>query len=640
MVLLSMVLLSMTIVTSAASDSAVGGDVCPMRVCSEAEDKYNCSMWYRSGEERPPCGQLRQRARPKQLYVEDEGTESRHKCTVCGVSPEVHMFPKRSRPNVALGSSHLGHINLAQLAPPFPPRTRPTFCAVAGDDVGGEQWPRVSTVEESTLRREQAFQFLSRQAGRCNCQVVGGGEPVHLLGRVFPVGITHVRGLCGPYGRRLDIALQTDQIAGGSNNLVVHGTATADTPRALQSGAAVLGFPVVARFAFQGGGVGSIQHDRAVPCAPAKSNGGQRCAALQEACMSMLTAAWGGLTTTLELQGVPGWPQLYGLGCCEYRLNATHAAPLVVDARQPLKSSVMWDHYYDNSQQRKVSEHRQKQLLKNASSVQTAVLPAEEALSALSACHDAKPPLSLKQCALRAAILSAELLHGLTEERLIALQEHVDYRGDSRRRLHEVHEPPDGLGHHGQYLAFVADDRSGLDHERLQEAPAPGRSLKEALTPEKPDTPKAVLRGLGSGHGQFAFVPTTGQVAMADTDHLGHVGRTSNLRAPSSYRLIGTARAPVRADFAACYSNSVLRPLLHLEKHNLGFIQKLVDEIEARHQLLKANAATLDATERGVVQISFSCIHAWLRAAAAEILPAETMTRATPFNRLQGGWGE
>ena len=625
------------IVTSTASDSAVGGDVCPMRVCSEAEDKYNCSMWYRSGEKRPPCP--RQRARPKQLYVEDEGTEPRHKCTVCGVSPEVHIFPKRSRPSVA------------QLAPPFPPRTRPTFCAVAGDDVGGEQWPRVSTAEESTLRRDQASQFLSRQARRCNCQVVGGGEPVNLLGRVFPVGITHVRGLCGPYGRRLDIALQTDQIAGGSNNLVVHGTATEatchgrcpirqeHTPRPLESGAAVLGFPVVARFAYQGGGVGSIEHDRAVPCAPAKNNGGQRCAALQEACISMLTAAWGGLTTTLELQGVPGWPQLYGLGCCEYRLNATHAAPLVVDARQPLQSLVMWDHY-NNPQQRKVSEHRQKQLLKNASSVQTAVLPAEEALPALSACHDAKPPLSRKQCALRAALLSAELLHGLTEERMIGLQEHVDYGGDTRRRLHEVHEPPDGLGHHGQYLAFVADDRSGLDHERLQEAPAPGRSLKEALTPEKPNTPKAVLRGLGTRHAQFAFVPTTGQVAMADTDHLGHVMRTSNLRAPSSYRLLGTAHAPVRADFAACYSNSVLRPLLRLKEHDLAFIKQLVNEIEARHQLLKANAATLDATERGVVQISFSCIHAWLRAAAAEILPAETMTRATPFNRLQGGWGE
>ena len=32
------------------------------------------------------------------------------------------------------------------------------------------------------------------------------------------------------------------------------------------------------------------------------------------------------LTTTLELQGVPGWPEIYGLGCCEYRLNATHSA--------------------------------------------------------------------------------------------------------------------------------------------------------------------------------------------------------------------------------------------------------------------------------------------------------------------------
>ena len=47
--------------------------------------------------------------------------------------------------------------------------------------------------------------------------------------------------------------------------------------------------------------------------------------------------------------------------------------------------------------------------------------------------------------------------------------------------------------------------------------------------------------------------------------------------------------------------------------HNLGFVKQLVDEIDARHQLLKADAATLDATERGVVQLSFSCIHAWLR---------------------------
>ena len=118
----------------------------------------------------------------------------------------------------------------------------------------------------------------------------------------------------------------------------MHGTAA----EVGAGGAPSTGFPVVARFGYQGGGVGSIKYDRAVPCTPAEANGGQRCAALQEACTRMLS----GLATTLELQGVPGWPQLHGLGCCEYRLNATHAAPLVVDARQPLQSSAMWDHFY------------------------------------------------------------------------------------------------------------------------------------------------------------------------------------------------------------------------------------------------------------------------------------------------------
>ena len=47
-------------------------------------------------------------------------------------------------------------------------------------------------------------------------------------------------------------------------------------------------------------------------------------------------------THALPMQGVPGWPEIYGLGCCEYRLNATHAAPLVVDARQPLQTAPMW----------------------------------------------------------------------------------------------------------------------------------------------------------------------------------------------------------------------------------------------------------------------------------------------------------
>ena len=76
--------------------------------------------------------------------------------------------------------------------------------------------------------------------------------------------------------------------------------------------------------------------------------------------------------------------------------------------------------------------------------------------TAMSACLEATPPLSLEQCGLRAALLSAELLRGLTEERMITLNEHV--AGPSNRVL----------GH--------------------------------------------TLRGLGGASGQFAFVRATGQV--------------------------------------------------------------------------------------------------------------------------------
>ena len=36
--------------TAPLAIASVGGDVCPLRVCSEAEAKYNCSLWHRSGQ--------------------------------------------------------------------------------------------------------------------------------------------------------------------------------------------------------------------------------------------------------------------------------------------------------------------------------------------------------------------------------------------------------------------------------------------------------------------------------------------------------------------------------------------------------------------------------------------------------------
>ena len=65
-----------------------------------------------------------------------------------------------------------------------------------------------------TLTRDQAIQWLRSQACQCSCTVAGGGESMDLVSRVFPKGISHVHGLCGPHGRRLDVTLHTDKSTG------------------------------------------------------------------------------------------------------------------------------------------------------------------------------------------------------------------------------------------------------------------------------------------------------------------------------------------------------------------------------------------------------------------------------------------
>ncbi len=78
-------------------------------------------------------------------------------------------------------------------------------------------------------------------------------------------------------------------------------------------------------------------------------------------------------THALPMQGVPGWPEIYGLGCCEYRLNATHAAPLVVDARQPLQTAPMWNPLpgYEIQYRRTQKKKKTKQLAEGASQDQS-----------------------------------------------------------------------------------------------------------------------------------------------------------------------------------------------------------------------------------------------------------------------------
>ena len=75
--------------------------------------------------------------------------------------------------------------------------------------------PNPSLTLTLTLTRDQAIQWLRSQACQCDCTVAGGGESMNLVSRSFPKGISHVHGLCGPHGRRLDVTLQTDKSTGG-----------------------------------------------------------------------------------------------------------------------------------------------------------------------------------------------------------------------------------------------------------------------------------------------------------------------------------------------------------------------------------------------------------------------------------------
>ena len=87
--------------------------------------RHNCTLWLRSGQERRAC------TRSYQLYAEGEsvgdGGQPRRKCGVCGVSPDVHILPRRRatpQPSQAdrLVSPEGGASGYPNY-PPFPPRT-------------------------------------------------------------------------------------------------------------------------------------------------------------------------------------------------------------------------------------------------------------------------------------------------------------------------------------------------------------------------------------------------------------------------------------------------------------------------------------------------------------------------------------
>ena len=111
---------------------------------------------------------------------------------------------------------------------------------------------------------------------------------------------------------------------------------------------------------------------------------------------------------------------------------------------------------------------------------------------------------------------------------------------------------------------------------------------------------------------QKCFDGYTGQLALCDTDFIattvdGHPLPFSTSVSDRAWGHFGgnfIYSLPSMLDMPCSFGRSVLRPL----QRHLPFLGALIDELSARNQLLVSGA--------GVAQLSFSCIEAWIIAAA------------------------
>ena len=272
--------------------------------CERFEVSHHCFIWQRSQMPyRKACVDRAEEALLRKL----------HDCSACGVRRHQVL-------SMAAG-------------PPALPRNQLLTCSVEGDAPTApisSRWLR--------HRRKQIARWLRLASCHCKCRALGNGVPVTFANRHFPRGLTELRGLCGLDGRARRIQLSQSPVGGGNNNLILRGWMANETSGAdVLHGAAqpttivrVSSKPPVNRTwapeqitpTFRCRLVGPEQQ---LPAACAER--------LTEVCSSLLASH----SLLLELQGIPGWPEVYAVGCCAYQYNATHVAPLLLDARQELQ---------------------------------------------------------------------------------------------------------------------------------------------------------------------------------------------------------------------------------------------------------------------------------------------------------------
>ena len=272
----------------------------------------------------------------------------------------------------------------------------------------------------------------------------------------------------------------------------------------------------------------------------------------------------------MHLQGVPGWPITYGLGCAAYQFNRTHVQLLPFELRHRLLMHGDPESFYRSWQHRLPGHHGQPYgsprgaitpaAVSSRTGYQTAV---PTGASFPVACGPEHGNLDAAHCILRALSLGASMLSLLTE---------APY------------------------------------HYRLKE-----HTVHPARTRLK----------LGGTSGQFGFDPDTGQIAVVDTDHIHESGAP----APTAAEQASPGRS--LQDLVYAFSNSVLSPTvayLNQTRPAVGPIVPLLpqladlaEEIGRRHLVLRAGVPAGGAP---TAQLSFSCLSAWLTAFAATVPPS------------------
>ena len=447
------------------------GAPCPLELCESAELAANCTLWFRSGAQHKEACSLSNRQAARTLPAKLLG-----ECARCGAG-DVHTF-------------------LPAALPHFPPRTRGASCDALGQNEGGLL----------PLRRhhDRIRGLLNRQSfSACACTAIGDGVPRNLAGRNFTRGLKLLRNICAIDGAPFDLHIDPSTfgaVAGsGANHLVLKATLN--------------GSQVVARL--------RAPHSWSAEHVLDDDD------AQQQQCRSSLGGS--SLQQMLALQGIPGWPQLFGAACCAYRTASGRTLQLAVDVRQALVAGEFVPTTVDS------------------------------------------------------LVRSAALLQGLTE---------------------------------------------GPHHLRLSEHIAVGKACQDFFLGAalggvclRVDKPSASTRS-----GQFCATGSPHGLAVCDTDHMHEISISISAPLPDAattrswsmpmatyFEAMQTpgARLERVRDLPLAFINSVVRPFAASSRAAPGLrhaLNALAREVHERHDALVSRRAG------GVVQLSFSCIGAWLRA--------------------------